>query len=136
LFWYVARMALDTLHQVPRQGNLPIDDIANIRPGDVLLAMTFALYRTDIVDAVTLAADRGATIVAISDSRTSPIALKADHAFVTPTTTPQFFPSLSAGFVLIETLLAFVIAQAGPQAVEHIERFHQVRYRAGVYVTE
>ncbi len=136
LFWYIGRMALDTLHQVPRQGNLPIDDIANIRPGDVLLAMTFAPYRTDVVNAVTHARELDATIVAISDSRTSPIALQADHVFVTPTTTPQFFPSLSAGFVLIETLLAFVIADGGPRAVENIQRFHRVRYQTGVYTSD
>ena len=136
LFWYIGRMALDTLHQVPRQGNLPIDDIANIRPDDVLLAMTFAPYRTDVINAVTHARDRGATIVAISDSRTSPLALKADHVFITPTTTPQFFPSLSAGFVLIETLLAFVIADGGQKAVDNIQRFHRVRYQTGVYAGE
>lgn len=134
LFWYIARMALDTLHEVPRQGNLPIDDLANIHKTDVLIAMTFAPYRTDVVEAVNLARERGATIVAISDSRTSPIALQADHVFVTPTNTPQFFPSLSAGFVLIETLLAFVIANAGDEAVENINRFHRARFRAGMYV--
>lgn len=135
LFWYVARMALDTLHEVPRQGNLPIDDLANIHKGDVLLAMTFSPYRADVVEAVALARDRGATIVAISDSRTSPIALKADHVFVTPTNTPQFFPSLSSGFALIETLLAFVIAHAGEPAIENINRFHRARYRAGIYTS-
>jgi len=135
LFWYIARMALDTLHEVPRQGNLPVDDIANIHPGDVLIAMTFAPYRTDVVEAVTLARERGGTIVAITDRRTSPIALQADHVFVTPTNTPQFFPSLSAAFTLVETLLAFVIAHAGESAIENINRFHRARYRAGVYAS-
>ncbi len=136
LFWYTGRMALDTLIQVPRHGNLPIDDIGRIDERDVLFAMTFRPYRSDVVAAVEHARTQGATIVAISDSRTSPIALKADHAFVAPTTTPHFFPSLSAGFVLIETLLAFLVAEGGPDAVENIKRFHKTRYGMGVYVSE
>ena len=134
LFWYIGRMALDNLVQVPRQGNLPIDDIARIRGGDLLLAMTFTPYRSDVVNAVDLARERGATIVAISDSRTSPIALRAEHVFVAPTTTPQFFPSLSAAFVLLETLLAFIVADGDRALVDNIERFHASRYQTGVYV--
>ena len=135
LFWYIGRMALDNLVQVPRQGNLPIDDIARIRGDDLLLAMTFAPYRSDVVHAVDLARERGATVVAISDSRTSPIALLAEHVFVAPNTTPQFFPSLSAALVLLETLLAFVVADGAPAAVDNIKRFHASRYQTGVYVT-
>ncbi len=136
LFWYIGRMALENLVQVPRQGNLPIDDIAHIGARDLLIAMTFNPYRTEVLTAVELARDRGATIVAISDSRTSPIALKADHAFVAPTTTPQFFPSLSAAFVLLETLLAFVIADGDAAIVDNIKRFHSARYQAGIYVDD
>jgi DNA-binding MurR/RpiR family transcriptional regulator len=89
-FWYVARMALDNLVHVPRPGNLPIDDLARIGRRDVLLAMTFNPYRREVVDAVRLAKRRGASVVAISDSRSAPIAIVADHVFVVPTTTPQF----------------------------------------------
>jgi DNA-binding MurR/RpiR family transcriptional regulator len=132
-FWYVARMALDNLVHVPRPGNLPIDDLARIGRRDVLLAMTFNPYRREVVDAVRLAKRRGASVVAISDSRSAPIAIVADHVFVVPTTTPQFFTSSAAVMVLLETLIAFMVADAKRGVVANIEAFHRERDEAGVY---
>jgi DNA-binding MurR/RpiR family transcriptional regulator len=132
-FWYVARMALDNLVHVPRPGNLPIDDLARIGKRDVLLAMTFSPYRREVVDAVHLAKRRGASVVAISDSRSAPIAIAADHVFVVPTTTPQFFTSSAAVMVLLETLIAFMVADAKRNVVANIEAFHRERDEAGVY---
>ena len=51
-FAYLARMALDTVVAVPRDGSLPIDDVARAGPEDTLLAMTFKPYRSEVVDAV------------------------------------------------------------------------------------
>jgi DNA-binding MurR/RpiR family transcriptional regulator len=133
IFWYVGRMAMDNLIQVPRTGNLPIDDIARIGPSDILIAVTVTPYRREVVDAVRLAVRRKAQVIAITDSRASPIAREADRTFVIPTSTPQFFPSLSAGFQLMEALLAFVVADADPKVIANIDEFHSFRYETGVY---
>lgn len=135
-FWYLARMGLDNVVQVPRQGNLPIDDIARIGGGDVLIAVTFSPYRSEVVAAAAHAKRRGAKVVAISDSRAAPIALAADHAFVAPTATPQFFPSCAAALSLLETLVAFIVADADRSVVANIDEFHRLRYESGVYWRE
>ncbi len=134
-FWYIARMAFDHLVLVPRHGSLPIDDIARIGKQDVLLAMTFDPYRREVVNAVHVARERGAKIVSLTDSRASPIALKADHVFVVSTETPQFFPSLLASGALLESLTAFMVADAGAKVVSKIEDFHRARYESDVYCT-
>ena len=72
-FAYLADMALDNVRAIPRAGSNAFDDIARAGPGDVLLAMTFKPYRADVVDAVALAREAGATIIGISDSAASPI---------------------------------------------------------------
>jgi DNA-binding MurR/RpiR family transcriptional regulator len=133
IFWYVGRMAVDNLMQVPRTGNLPIDDIARIGPRDVLLAITVSPYRSEVVRSVELAVRRKAHVIAVTDSRASPMAQLATETFIIQTTTPQFFPSLSAGFELMEALLAFVVADADPEVIANIEGFHQFRYETGVY---
>ncbi len=136
IFWYVGRMAMDNLMQVPRTGNIPIDDIARIGPKDVLLAVTVSPYRREVVHAVDLATRRKATVIAVTDSRASPIARLATQTFVIPTSTPQFFPSLGAGFQLMEALLAFVVADADPRVIANIESFHDFRYETGVYLQD
>ena len=135
-FAYLARMALDTVVAVPRDGSLPIDDLARAGPDDVVLAMTFKPYRSEVVDAVRSVVEQGSGLIAISDSRSSPIALLAEQTFVVPTETPQFFTSTVAAAALLETLMAFVVADADDHVIANIERFHRRRYDLGVYLPD
>lgn len=135
-FAYLARMALDTVVAVPQEGSLPVDDVARAGRRDLVLAMTFEPYRSEVVDAVRVAGEQGARIIAITDSRASPIALKAAHVFVVPTETPQFFTSTIAAAALLETLMAFVVADADRKVIASIDRFHQRRQDLGVYWRE
>ena len=133
-FWYVANMAFDHLLQIPRQGNLPIDEISRARRGDVLLLFGFQPYRADILEALDAARTARIHIIAVTDQRTSPIALAANQVLITPVETPQFFTSLSAAYALMETLLGFMVADADRKAVKRIEKFHQARFDAGIYI--
>ncbi len=135
-FCYVGAMALDGLRSLPTNDGHPVDDAARMGPGDVLVAMTFAPYRTEIVEATRLAADRGATVVAVTDSRTAPVARPAHHVFTCPTDTPLYFASVVGVVALLEALLAFLVADGRDDATTSIARFHRNRRDAGVYTTE
>jgi DNA-binding MurR/RpiR family transcriptional regulator len=132
-FCYVGGMIAPNLVAIPTNGGLPIDDVARTAPGDVLVSMTFSPYRVEIVEATRMAADRGVTVVAVTDNRSSPIARLADHAFVVPTETPQYFSSVIGAVALLETLLAFMAAETPADAATAIEEFHDRRRAAGVY---
>jgi DNA-binding MurR/RpiR family transcriptional regulator len=135
-FWYVANMALDHIEQIPRQGNLPMDDIAGLRRGDVFLLFSFHPYREDVVEALRMAKRQRCFIIVVTDQLASPIAMHADQVFTTPVNTPQFFTSLTAAYALMETLLGFMVADADRKVVKKIEQFHQNRYDNGVYVPD
>ncbi len=135
-FAYLAGMALETVIAIPKDGSLPVDDLVRAGPGDVLLAVTFEPYRTEVVQAVQTARRQGLVIVAVTDSLASPIALDAEHVFCVPTDTAQFFTSTVALSALFETLMAFAVADAPPDVVASIERFHRHRQEIGVYWDE
>ena len=135
-FAYLADQAASNIWAIPRTGGVASDDLSRAGPGDVLIAMTCKPYRTEVVEAVALAREQGVTIVAISDSPASPIILGADHKFVVAADTPQFFPSSVAILALLETLMAFVIADAPPKVIEKIENFHARRHALGIYTSE
>lgn len=135
-FCYVGSMAVPGLWALPTNDGLPIDDIGRMGPGDVLLAMTFAPYRVEIVETTRLARQRGITVVAVTDSRTAPPAIDADHVFITPTDTPLFFASVIGVVALLETLLAFMVADSPEEAASAITLFHHHRRSAGVYLEE
>ncbi|MEJ1994858.1 MAG: MurR/RpiR family transcriptional regulator [Limibacillus sp.] len=132
-FWYVARMAFDNMLPVPREGSQPIDDLAHVGAEDLLIALTFQPYRVETMAAVRLAKRRGAKVIGITDSITSPLAREADEVLVCPTSTPQFFQSQAAVTALLETLIAVLVGRAGEAARLRIEAFHEQRLAAGIY---
>ena len=135
-FAYLVGMALDGVRAIPNDGNHPIDDIARAGSEDVLLAITYKPYRIEVVAAVRKAINQGMTIIGISDSPASPILAGADYGFVVQSRTPQFFTSTVASTAFLETLIAFVIADAGTDVVERIEEFHAQRHSLGLYVDD
>lgn len=132
-FWCVARMAFEHIVPIPRHGSQPIDDLAWVRPEDVLVALTFQPYRAETMQAVRRAREIGTTIVGVTDSLTSPLAKHSDHLLVSPTHTPQFFQSQAAVTALLEGLIAVMVARAGEEAAARVEAFHDERLAAGLY---
>lgn len=133
-FAYLLSMALDNVVSLPRDGLLPADGLVRAGKGDVLLAMTFKPCRRDVVETVETAAAEGVEVIAISDSRAAPIFAGAAHRFLVPTDTPQFFTSTVALTALLETMIAFVIADAPKSAISNIRRFHERRRDLGIYL--
>ena len=131
-FAYVAGMALDNVRSIPGTG-LSIDHAARFGEGDVLVAMTFSPYRIEIVKAVEMAIRRGVPVIAVTDSLASPIVRGAAHGFVVRNDSPLPFSSNVAATALLETLLAFVVADADVDVVTAIETFHANRRSAGIY---
>ncbi|MDX8355611.1 MurR/RpiR family transcriptional regulator [Cognatiyoonia sp. IB215182] len=135
-FTYLASTGMTEFHAIPRPGSTPVDDLAWADGRDVLVAMTFKPYRTEVVEAVEIAREQGMTIIALSDSPASPILRGADHGFVVSVDTPQFFPSSIGTIALLETLLSFVIAVASDEIPKRVETFHKRRHQLGLYYAE
>ena len=132
-FVYLVGMAVDNVVAVPGDGNVPMDGIVKAEPADVVVTMTFAPYRTEVVDATDAARRQGAQVVAITDSHGSPIAPGADHLILAPSATPQFFPSTLAAAAALEALVSFIVADAPPDVVAAIDLMHERRHDLGVY---
>ncbi|MFY0692696.1 MAG: MurR/RpiR family transcriptional regulator [Paracoccaceae bacterium] len=135
-FAYVADMAAYNVWAIPRPGGVASDDLSRAGAGDVLVAITCKPYRAEVVEAVELAREQGVTIIGISDSPASPLIIGSEHGFVVSADTPQFFPSSVSTLALLETLMAFVIADAPKDVIARIENFHARRHRLGIYIDE
>ncbi|MGC6485100.1 MAG: MurR/RpiR family transcriptional regulator [Candidatus Puniceispirillales bacterium] len=135
-FCYLADMASVPIQPIPRYGSLAIDDLAHARHGDVMIAITFKPYRHEVTSAVEQARKQGVEIIGISDSPASPIVAGSEHGFVVQTETPQFYTSIVATMALLETLMAFVVAEAKSDIVNDIKAFHDRRHELGIYTGE
>ncbi len=135
-FAYVASMSsgpdAGQVAAIPVLG-LAIDDVARMRPSDVLVAMTFSPYRTEIIEAVNLAAEQRVPVVTITDSWASPIVAPSSYAFVVPNESPLPFSSNVATVALLEVLLSFMVADSDDDVASTIDAFHANRRAAGIY---
>lgn len=79
-----------------------------LRPGDVLLAITFAPYSEETLTLAQDARDRGLPVVAVTDRLTSPLARHATAILTVPEVDFGAFRSLSATLALAITLAVAV----------------------------
>jgi len=76
-----------------------------IRPTDLLFAVSFRFYASEVVNVVEETATRGIPIVAISDSTLSPLAKNARVLFAVPEHEYTFSRSLAAPMCLAQALI-------------------------------
>jgi DNA-binding MurR/RpiR family transcriptional regulator len=127
-FHYACRMfGMPTLLVEGRSGTVP-DELRGIGPGDVMLVIGFDPYTWDTVQSARRAVDAGAQVVAVTDSKVSPLAAGAACTFVVANASPSFFRSVAAALNLIEAFVAYTVANKGAPAIESLGRTeHQLR---------
>ena len=81
------------------------EQLFRIGPGDVLIAITFPRYSKVTMNTVKFAKDRGATIVAITDSELSPLYQQADVSLLVTSDMFSFVDSMVAPISMINALL-------------------------------
>lgn len=87
-----------------------------LTPKDLLIATSFAPYAPETVGIVTAAKDQKSRIIAITDSKLSPIAAAADVAFEIKDAEVRQFRSLTASLCLAQTLvISYAFGMDGKQ---------------------
>lgn len=133
---YLANMALGNW-RVAARNHEPISvHLLDLEPKDAVLVVTQHPYARTTVEAAARAATVGATVIAITDSYTSPVCEHADHIFITPTESPHFFPSEVATVLLFEALLGMVVRRSGPKARRRIAAVENGSHQSGEYWQE
>lgn len=132
-FAYLAATGMNDFVAIPRPASTAIDDLSRANEQDLLIAITQAPYRQEVLRATHFAHRQGMKIIALSDSQSAPVMAQADHGFITHIDTSQFFPSSVSIIALLETLLSFVIAGASDEIVDRVEAFHKRRHEFGYY---
>ena len=92
-------------------GGLATHMARTIRAKDVLLAVSFRFYATEVVNIVEEAAEGGVPIVAITDSTLSPLAKSARVLFAVPEHDYTFSRSLAAPMCLAQALTVALAAR-------------------------
>lgn len=88
-----------------------VDQQHLLRPGDALIAITYAPYAQETLETASLAASRGVKVVAITDALNSPLHRLGDATLLVREVDMGDFRTLSASFALAMTLATAVGAR-------------------------
>ena len=84
------------------------EQMINVEEGDLVIGIGFPRYASRTIDALAFAQDRGAKVVAITDSLLSPLAAKADYSLIAQSNMASFVDSLVAPLSVINALIIAV----------------------------
>ncbi|WP_323764858.1 MurR/RpiR family transcriptional regulator [Marinovum sp.] len=103
-----------------RSGSSLAASFASMSPGDAVIVLTKAPYARDSIRAAQVARANGFRTIVLTDSHTCPALEVADHPFIVPSQTANFFSSYTATLVLIETMMSMLVSRVGPEAEARI----------------
>ncbi|MGB0967275.1 MAG: MurR/RpiR family transcriptional regulator [Halocynthiibacter sp.] len=130
---YLGGMASDKFCLIRSEGGIYADTITDICADDAVIAVSQQPCADATIRLGKVAHDRNATIIAISDSPASPLAMIADHVLLTPNQSPLFFESYVSATIMIEALIGFYTLQQTPEVIERIEKIEADRILLGEY---
>ena len=94
------------------------EQVLRVGPGDVLFGISFPRYSKRTLSAMKYARDRGARVIALTDSQLSPLARVADHVLLARSDMASFVDSLVAPLSVVNALIVAV----GMSRRDEIER--------------
>jgi DNA-binding MurR/RpiR family transcriptional regulator len=90
----------------------PLDVLSDVRSTDVLVAFSMRRYRRETLELAELFVGRGGTLVAITDTETSPLLEHASRAVIVPTASASYTDSSTAVAAVIHLISALTTASA------------------------
>ena len=131
---YNLRMIFDNVRFVQTtSGSEMFEQIMSIGQGDVMIAISFPRYSTRIINAVEYARGRNADVVALTDSRLSPIAAYADQLLIAHSDMASFVDSLVAPLSIINAMVVAVARKRHEEVSERLRVLEEVWDHYDVY---
>ena len=121
-----------TLVQSNAAGEI-FEQLLRIGPEDVMLAISFPRYSKVTLNTVKFAQDRGATIVAITDNKLSPLYQMSDEALLAPCEMISFVDSMVAPLSLVNALLIAIGRRLGTDVTKTFGELENIWNEYGIF---
>lgn len=114
-------------------GSEVFEQIMRVNENDVVIGISFPRYSTRTVKALKFASDRGAKVIAITDSEISPIYRYATYKLIAKSDMASFVDSLVAPLSLINALIVAVGIKCKNQVYNTFGALERIWDEYGVY---
>jgi DNA-binding MurR/RpiR family transcriptional regulator len=102
------------------------EQVLRVRQGDVFIGLSFPRYSRRTVKAMNYVKNQGATVIAITDSHTSPLTQYADVSLLAKSDMASFVDSLVAPLSLVNALIVAVSRRRGEQLERTLGELEQI----------
>lgn len=109
------------------------EQILNVGKGDVIIGISFPRYSKNTIKALRYAKKNGATVIGITDSKSSPIVEESELCLIAESEATSFVDSLAAPFSVINALIAAVGMSNKEKMRQNLERLEQIWDEYEVY---
>jgi DNA-binding MurR/RpiR family transcriptional regulator len=109
------------------------EQILNIGSEDLIIGMSFPRYSRLTVNALRYAKDNGAKVVALTDSKSSPLCAYADNLLIAKNTLTTFADSLIAPMSVLNALIAAVGMRKQDYVADNYSRMEKIYEKYQVF---
>ena len=131
---FYLRLIFDNVRLIKSTGGDDLfEQILNVKEGDVFIGISFPRYSKNTLKALEYATKNKATVIGITDSKSSPVANISDLCLFAECDTTSFVDSLTAAISLINALIASAGLKNKEQIQNNFERLEKIWDEYGVY---
>ena len=117
---YACSLFRDNTVLLDGPGGTFADRLRGIGDEDAMLIFSLDPYTSEVIQTATYAVERGAQVVAITDSLVSPLAALTPHLLLVGTDGPALFKSVVPAIAVAQALVAQMLAQGGQRALDAV----------------
>jgi len=114
-------------------GSEMFEQIMRIGEGDVMIAISFPRYSKRIINAVEFARNKGANVIALTDSKMSPIAQYATELLTAQSDMASFVDSLVAPLSIINAIIVAVSREKQEELGVNLKKLEEIWDEYDVY---
>ncbi len=116
--------------------NQTYEQMFRISKDDVLIGISFPRYSNMAVDAMNFARQRGADVIAITDSMISPLVANADQVLIAKSDMASIVDSLVAPMSLINALVVAAVLESKNNVVDTFQQLEEVWNSQDIYTNQ
>jgi DNA-binding MurR/RpiR family transcriptional regulator len=134
LLVYLLHLMRRNVRQIGSAGGILVDELRDLSPGDLFVAISIYRYSADTLRALNYARDRGLKTIVLTDSPASPLFPSADVVFYAETGGVTILRSLTAFTTLAQALATAVALKLNKRGRSALLLDEELLDAFGVYV--
>lgn len=131
---FYLHLIFDNVHLIKSTGGDDLfEQILNVGKGDVIIGISFPRYSKNTIKALQYAKNNGATVIGITDSKSSPVVEESELCLIAESDAASFVDSLTAPLSVINALIVAVGMSNKDRMQKNLEKLERIWDEYEVY---